>query len=89
MQAEAFKKQAIAVDTHVFRTSNRLDLAKGKNPFEVEKGLREILPQTEYSKAHHLLIFHGRYTCKSRKPECAKCILIDECKYKNKKVKED
>lgn len=81
MVAEAFKKQAIAVDTHVFRTANRLALAKGKTPFEVEKGLREVLDESVYAHSHHLLIFHGRYTCKSQRPQCENCPLSTDCEY--------
>ncbi len=85
MSAEAFKKQAIAVDTHVFRTSNRLGLANAKTPFEVEKQLREVIPCDKYTRMHHLLIFHGRYTCKSQNPNCKNCNLYDCCIYENKK----
>ena len=88
MSAEAFNKQAIAVDTHVFRTANRLGLAKGKTPYEVEKQLREVLPQSNYTRMHHLLIFHGRYTCKSQNPDCLNCSLYDYCKYEKKKNKD-
>jgi endonuclease-3 len=87
MSAEAFNKQAIAVDTHVFRTANRLGLAKGKTPFEVEKQLREVLPSDKYTRMHHLLIFHGRYTCKSQNPDCNNCALHSYCIYENKKIK--
>ncbi len=87
MSAEAFNKQAIAVDTHVFRTANRLGLAKAKTPFEVEKQLREVIPQDKYTRMHHLLIFHGRYTCKSQNPDCKNCNLYDCCVYENKKIK--
>ena len=87
MSAEAFNKQAIAVDTHVFRTANRLGLAKGKTPFEVEKQLREVLPPDKYTRMHHLLIFHGRYTCKSQNPDCNNCALHSYCIYENKKIK--
>lgn len=87
MSAEGFNKQAIAVDTHVFRTSNRLGLAKGKTPLEVEKQLRSVLPQDNYTRMHHLLIFHGRYTCKSLNPDCLNCSLYEHCKYEKKKIK--
>lgn len=87
MSAEAFKKQAIAVDTHVFRTANRLGLAKAKTPFEVEKQLRVTIPEDKYTRMHHLLIFHGRYTCKSQNPDCKNCSLYDCCVYENKKIK--
>ena len=85
MCAEAFKQQAIAVDTHVFRTSNRLKIATGKTPYEVEKGLRLALEESQYSRAHHLLIFHGRYTCKSQRPQCKNCALAHLCDYEDKK----
>ena len=88
MSAEAFNKQAIAVDTHVFRTSNRLGLAKGKTPYEVEMQLRQVLPKDKYTRMHHLLIFHGRYTCKSQNPDCKNCTLYDYCVYENKKNKD-
>ncbi len=71
----------IAVDTHVFRTANRLGLAPGKTPFEVEKGLLEVIPEGMRNRAHHLLIFHGRYTCKSQSPACARCRLTEYCEY--------
>ena len=87
MSAEAFNKQAIAVDTHVFRTANRLGLAQGKTPFEVEKQLRQIIPTDKYTRMHHLLIFHGRYTCKSQNPDCKNCSLYDYCVYDKKKIK--
>lgn len=87
MSAEAFKKQAIAVDTHVFRTANRLGLANAKTPFEVEKQLRVTIPEDKYTRMHHLLIFHGRYTCKSQNPDCKNCSLYDCCVYENKKIK--
>ncbi len=87
MSAEAFKKQAIAVDTHVFRTANRLGLAKAKTPFEVETQLREVLSEDKYTRMHHLLIFHGRYTCKSQNPDCENCSLYNYCIYNKKKIK--
>ncbi len=82
MVAEAFGGQAIAVDTHVFRTANRLGLAKGKTPYEVEMGLRAVLDEQDYTKMHHVLIFHGRYTCKSQNPDCASCAVSAFCEYK-------
>ena len=83
----AFAGEGIAVDTHVFRTANRLGLANAKTPFEVEKQLREIIPQNKYTRMHHLLIFHGRYTCKSQNPDCKNCNLYEYCVYENKKIK--
>ena len=80
----AFKKTTIAVDTHIFRVSNRTEIAIGKKPIDVELGLEKIVPK-EYKKyAHHLLILHGRYVCKARNPECYKCIVNDLCLFKNK-----
>ena len=80
----AFGGDAIAVDTHVFRVSNRLGLAKGKTPDEVEKGLRRAIPQKDWSRAHHWLIWHGRKVCHSRKPECENCALATLCDYAKK-----
>ncbi len=87
MMSEAFKRQAIAVDTHVFRTANRLALAKGKTPYEVEMGLRKVLSPDEYTLMHHVLIFHGRYTCKSQRPQCNNCPVSGLCEYNNRKSK--
>ncbi len=70
---------AIAVDTHVFRVSHRLGLAKGKTPEETELELQKIIPKEKWGNAHHWLIWHGRLVCKARKPECANCILQDLC----------
>ncbi len=78
----AFGGDAIAVDTHVFRVSNRLGLAEGKTPEEVEEGLMRALPQKEWSKAHHYLIYHGRRVCHSQKPACAVCALAAWCKFR-------
>ena len=80
----AFDKPTIAVDTHVFRVSNRTGLTKGKNPEEVENQLLKILPTKHIKKAHHLILLHGRYTCKSRSPLCKKCIIKKICLYKEK-----
>lgn len=75
----------IAVDTHVFRTARRLNLSQGKTPFEVEKDLMKAVPEGMRNRTHHLLIFHGRYRCKSRNPDCAGCRLTEYCNYfKNK-----
>ena len=82
----AFKKDTIAVDTHIFRVSNRTKLALGKKPLDVELGLEKIVPKKFKKKAHHLLILHGRYICKARKPECYKCIVNDLCLFKNKNL---
>jgi len=81
---EAFKKPTIAVDTHVFRVSNRTGLAKGNNPDQVEKQLLSILPSLHLKKAHHLILLHGRYVCKARKPLCKGCIIREICLYKKK-----
>lgn len=77
----AFGGDAIAVDTHVFRVSNRLGLAKGKTPIEVETGLQKAIPKSDWSKAHHWLIWHGRKVCHSQKPDCAGCALNGICDY--------
>lgn len=70
---------AIAVDTHVFRVSNRLKLAVGKTPLEVEEGLQKAIPMKDWSSAHHWLIWHGRRVCTARNPKCATCFLKDIC----------
>ncbi len=80
-----FGGDAIAVDTHVFRVSNRLGLAKGKTPLEVEEGLNKAIPKADWSKAHHWLIWHGRRVCHSQKPACAECSLQGICDYAKKK----
>ncbi len=77
----AFHGDAIAVDTHVFRVSNRLGLAKGKTPLEVEAGLQKAIPKNDWSKAHHWLIWHGRKICHSRSPECENCPLNGICDF--------
>lgn len=79
--SNAFNKPAIAVDTHVFRVSNRIGLANSDNVFDTEKELMKILDKNIWSKAHHLLIFHGRRICKARKPLCDKCPLTEHCLY--------
>jgi endonuclease-3 len=82
----AFNKPTIAVDTHVFRVSNRTGLTKGKNPSQVEEQLLKILPIKYLKKAHHLILLHGRYICKSRNPLCTKCVINKICVYKGKNV---
>ncbi|MBM3625328.1 MAG: endonuclease III, partial [Alphaproteobacteria bacterium] len=82
----AFHEPVIAVDTHIFRVSNRLPLATGKTPEEVEAGLEKIVPQKYLLHAHHWLILHGRYVCKARKPECPRCIIADLCRFKAKTI---
>jgi endonuclease-3 len=81
----AFHKPTIAVDTHIFRLSNRLPLAPGKTPQEVEDGLMGLIPERFLLHAHHWLILHGRYVCKARRPECDHCIIFDLCNSKEKK----
>ncbi len=81
--SNAFGVPAIAVDTHVFRTSNRLGLAEATTVEKTEKQLEEILPRENWTKAHHLLIFLGRYICKSQNPDCPNCPLTKHCKYFN------
>lgn len=83
----AFGKPTIAVDTHIFRLSNRTGLAIGKNVSEVELKLLKFVPKQFHQNAHHWLILHGRYVCKARKPECAKCIIEDLCDFKKKTLK--
>ncbi len=77
----AFGGAAIAVDTHVFRVSNRLGLAKGKTPLEVEAGLNKAIPKSDWAKAHHWLIYHGRRVCHSQRPNCEACTLKTLCDY--------
>ena len=76
-----FEKDAIAVDTHVFRVANRLGLAKGNTPEKVEEGLCAVIPKELWSRAHHWLIFHGRRVCHSRRPDCEHCPLAPLCEY--------
>ncbi len=83
--AVAFGGDAIAVDTHVFRVANRTGLAVGKTPEKVEEGLMRAIPQEKWSKAHHLLIWHGRKICKSQKPDCGNCPIKSRCDYFSKK----
>ncbi|HWX89858.1 MAG TPA: endonuclease III [Rhizomicrobium sp.] len=80
----AFGEPTIAVDTHIFRVSNRTNLAPGKNVLEVELGLEKIVPDHYKSHAHHWLILHGRYTCVARKPLCPTCVVRDLCRFKDK-----
>ena len=80
----AFNKPTIAVDTHVFRVGNRTGLSNGKNPEQVENQLLKILPTKHLKNAHHLILLHGRYTCKSRNPLCKKCVINKICLYKGK-----
>ena len=83
---EGFGLPTIAVDTHIFRVSNRTKLAEGKNPDQVEQALYKVVPNKYLKDAHHLLLLHGRYTCKARTPSCNKCIIIKFCKYNQKEL---
>ena len=80
----AFGEPTIAVDTHIFRVSNRTGLAPGKNPLEVETRLERVVPDARKMHAHHWLILHGRYVCKARKPDCPACVVRELCAYKAK-----
>ena len=80
----AYGQPTMAVDTHIFRVSNRTKLAPGKNVLEVEKNLLKFVPKQYLIPAHHLLILHGRYTCTARKPRCGACCIYDLCEYKDK-----
>ena len=80
----AFNKPTIAVDTHLFRLSNRIGIAAGKTPLEVEKNLLKVLPNWALEDAHHWLILHGRYVCKAKSPLCAHCLIKNECEYEEK-----
>lgn len=80
----AFGQPTIAVDTHIFRISNRTGIAPGKNVLEVEKKLIKFVPEEFKHDAHHWLILHGRYVCQARKPKCGACIIRDLCEYKGK-----
>ena len=82
---EGFGQSTIAVDTHIFRVSNRTKLAPGKNPDEVEKNLYKVVPPKYLKDAHHLFLLHGRYTCKARTPLCKKCVIEPHCKFNKKK----
>ncbi len=82
-----FNQPVIAVDTHIFRLANRINLAKGKTPLEVEKKLTRFTPDEFLIDAHHLLILHGRYVCKAQKPDCSSCCIYDFCEYKKKLIK--
>ncbi len=80
----AFRQIAMAVDTHIFRVSNRTKIAHGKDVLEVEKRLIRLVPEEFLMDAHHWLILHGRYVCTARKPKCGSCIIEDLCEYKQK-----
>ena len=83
---EGFGLPTIAVDTHIFRVSNRTGLAPGKNPDQVEQALYKVVPKKYLKDSHHLLLLHGRYTCKSRTPSCKKCVIVRYCKYSQKEL---
>ena len=80
----AYGVAAIAVDTHLFRVSNRIPLALGKTPLDVELGLERVIPEPFRQHAHHWLILHGRYTCKARVPLCGTCLIADLCRWPDK-----
>lgn len=80
----AFGQPTIAVDTHIFRLGNRIGLAKGKTPLEVELKLMKAVPKEFMQDAHHLLILHGRYICIARQPKCGECVIRDLCEFKGK-----
>jgi len=80
----AFGQAAMAVDTHIFRISNRIGLAPGKNVLEVEHKLMKVIPKEFILDAHHWLILHGRYICRARTPKCAECLIYDLCEYPQK-----
>ena len=80
----AFRQPAMAVDTHIFRVSNRTGIARGKNVLDVEKRLLRLVPSEFLLDAHHWLILHGRYVCTARKPRCGACTIYDLCDFKQK-----
>ncbi|MCP1622607.1 endonuclease III [Pseudomonas nitroreducens] len=80
----AFRQPAMAVDTHIFRVSNRTNIAPGRNVLEVERKLLKFVPREYLLDAHHWLILHGRYVCKARKPQCGSCRIEDLCEFKHK-----
>lgn len=80
----AFGQPTMAVDTHIFRISNRTGIAPGKDVLQVEKRLLKLVPEEFMLNAHHWLILHGRYVCKARKPECTRCSIVDLCEFKKK-----
>ncbi len=80
----AFRQPTMAVDTHIFRVSNRTGIAPGKNVLEVEKKLLKFVPAEFLMDAHHWLILHGRYTCLARKPRCGSCVIEDLCEFRGK-----
>lgn len=87
--SNAFNGQAIAVDTHVYRVSHRLGLATAKGVLQTEEQLMQAIDKQLWSKAHHLLILHGRYTCKSQNQLCSQCVVEKLCEYKDKRTKQE
>ncbi len=85
----AFGQPTMAVDTHIFRVSNRTGLAPGKTPLAVEKALLKRVPEHYLKDAHHWLILHGRYTCTARNPKCAECPVLDLCRFRKKNLPKD
>ena len=86
VMANAFGKDAIAVDTHVFRVTNRIGLVHEKDALKTEKALMAVLPKTDWSLMHHVFILHGRAVCHARKPECGICCIKDLCEYEDKSL---
>jgi endonuclease-3 len=82
----AYGQPTIAVDTHIFRVSNRTAIAPGKNPLEVEEKLLKFVPEEFRLHAHHWLILHGRYVCRARTPDCPRCVINDLCEYRHKTI---
>ncbi|MBK2124289.1 endonuclease III [Fangia hongkongensis] len=82
----AFGEPTMAVDTHIFRISNRINLAPGKTPLEVESRLLRVIPKAYLQDAHHWLILHGRYICKAQKPSCGECPIFSLCEYREKEA---
>lgn len=88
VSAVGFEKAALPVDTHVFRVSNRIGLVENATtPLEVEKQLKRVIPKSDWSDAHHLLILHGRYTCTARSPNCEECVVSDACRFYERRQK--
>lgn len=86
VQAVGFNIPALAVDTHVFRVSNRLDIVNENTPIKTHKKLIQIVNKKDWINFHYLLVIHGRYTCKAKKPECHRCLLTQDCKYFKEKI---
>lgn len=87
VMAVGFSKQAIAVDTHVFRVSNRLGIVKAKNPLDCELSLQKVVDKDKWAQFHHFLVLFGRYVCKSQNPNCKNCELRDYCEYIKNNIK--